>query len=55
MKTACTACRAAQQRLRWDKYKHDLVQDILWGGGRQDRLIEYTNDIKKVNGGNTWR
>lgn len=51
----CMVCRSAQQRLRWDKYKHDLVQEILWGRNRQDRLIEYTNDIKRMNGSNTWR
>ena len=48
-------CRAAQRQLRWDKYKHDLVQGILWGTGRQDRLLEYTSAVKKMNGSNTWR
>ncbi|KAL3154498.1 Rap guanine nucleotide exchange factor-like 1 [Trebouxia sp. C0010 RCD-2024] len=47
--------RSAQQRLRWDKYKHDLVQGILWGRNRQDRLIDYTTDVKKFNGSSTWR
>ena len=49
------ACRSARHQLRWDKYKHDLVQGILWGKGRQDRLIQYTNAVKKTNGSSTWR
>lgn len=51
----CMVCRSARQRLRWDKYKHDLVQGILWGRNRQDRLVEYTNDVKKFNGSRKWR
>ncbi|KAL0028365.1 hypothetical protein WJX77_002202 [Trebouxia sp. C0004] len=47
--------RSARQQLRWDKYKHDLVQGILWGKGRQDCLIQYTNAVKKTNGSSTWR
>ncbi len=55
MSVVHAACRSARQQLRWDKYKHDLVQGILWGKGRQDRLIQYTNAVKKTNGSNTWR
>ncbi|KAL0056202.1 hypothetical protein WJX82_008666 [Trebouxia sp. C0006] len=47
--------RSARHQLRWDKYKHDLVQGILWGNGRQDLLIQYTNAVKKTNGSSTWR
>ena len=49
------ARRSARHQLRWDKYKHDLVQGILWGRGKQDRLIQYTNAVKKINGSSTWR
>ena len=50
-----TLLRSAQKQLRWDKYKHDLVQSILWGSGRQDRLIEYTTACRKINGDTLWK
>lgn len=38
----------------WDRYKHNLVQDILWCKGKQDRLIEYT-DVLKMKGSGSWK
>ena len=47
-------CRSVRSSVRWDQYKHNLVQEILWRKGKQDRLIEYT-DVVKMKGSGSWK
>lgn len=47
-------CRSVENSVKWDQYKHDLVQEILWRKGKQDRLIEYT-DVVKMKGSGSWK